>query len=432
MSWQESYGKKLVKAPEALKHIKNNSRVVAAHALAEPSYLLDEMVVMKEQFRNIEIIHMASRGSGAYCNPGMEPYFHHNSFFTGITTTEPVAEGRADFTPVYFSEIPKLFRTKLPVDVALVMVTPPDENGKVSLGVSVDYSMAAVECADLVIAQVNAQMPYTLGNSRLSVDQIDYFVEHSAPIIEVPVRPLDEISKQIGKNCAELISDGDTLQLGIGTIPDAVLASLKHKKDLGIHSEMISDGVVDLYEAGVITGKRKPDHKDKMVVSFLMGSKKLYDFANQNEEVELYPVDYTNNPVVIAMQDHMVSINTCVQIDLMGQVAAETIGLKQISGVGGQVDFVRGAAMAEHGKAIMALPSTAKGGKISKIVSFLDQGAAVTTNRMDVDYVVTEYGIADLKGHTLRERARALIEVAAPKFRQELMEEYERRFFSKY
>ena len=324
--------------------------------------------------------------------------------------------------------LPKLFKTTMPVDVALIQVTPPDEHGYCSLGVSVDYTKPAAEAAKTVIAQVNDRMPRTMGESFIHVTEIDCFVEHSAPIIELGAPKIGDVERAIGENCASLISDGDTLQLGIGAIPDAVLLFLKDKKDLGIHSEMFSDGVVELVEAGVVTNKKKTFHPGKMVVTFLMGSKKLYDFVNNNPTVEMYPVDYVNDPVVIMKNDNIVSINSCVQADLMGQVCSESIGLTQISGVGGQVDFVRGAMMAKNGKSIIAMPSTAGKGKFSKIVPLLDEGAAVTTSRNDVDYIVTEYGIAALRGKTLRERAKALIQIAHPDFREGLALEYEKRF----
>ena len=428
MSWQDLYKERTMSADEALLKIGSNKRIVVGHACGEPSYLLDEMVRLKDYFHHDEIVHMVAMGKCEYCQPGMEEHFRHNALFAGGGSRKAIAEGRADFTPVYFSEVPKFFRTDLPVDVTLLSCTPPDENGKVSLGVSSDYTKGAAESSKLVIAQVNDQMPFTYGDNLLDVSQIDCFVEHSAPILELAPAKLGDVEKAIGKYCASLIEDGDTLQLGIGAIPDAVLASLTDKKDLGIHSEMFSDGVVDLCEKGVINNAKKTLHPGKMVVTFLMGTKKLYDFADHNPDVLLYPVDYTNNPVVVAQNKNLVCVNSCVQVDLMGQVASESVGYKQISGVGGQVDFVRGAAMAENGRSIMAMSSTAAKGKVSKIVPLLDEGAAVTTNRMDVDYVITEYGIAHLKGKTLKQRAKALIKIAHPDFRGDLIAVYEKRF----
>lgn len=432
MSWKEIYNSRLMSAEEAVKKVPSNSRVVVGHAVGEPAYLLSVMAEHKEWYENVEIFHMVSFGKNEYCNEGMEKHFRHNSLFVGGNTRKSIQSGRGDYTPCFFSEIPRLFEEQLHPDVALIMVTPPDENGKVNLGVSVDYTKGAAKNAKLVIAQVNDQMPYTYGDSLLDVSEIDCFVEHSNPIPEVQPAVLGKIEKAIGRNCATLIKDGDTLQLGIGGIPDAVLLSLKDKKNLGIHSEMFSDGVVELVKAGVINGSEKELLPGKMAVTFLMGTKKLYDFVDHNPDVAMYTVDYINDPVVIAQNNHIVCINSCVQVDLMGQACSEAVGLTQISGVGGQVDFIRGAAMAKNGTSILAMPSTAAKGKISKIVPFLDEGATVTTSRNDIDYVVTEYGIAHLKGKTLRERAKSLIDIAHPDFKEGLIAEYEKRFHCSY
>lgn len=431
MDWKEYYQSHLTTAEEAVTHIKSGDRVVIAHACGEPSYLVDAMVANAAAYRDVELVHMVAMGAGAYCKPEYAENFRHNAIFVGGSSRDAVAQGRADFTPCFFFEVPRLFSTTLPVDVAMVMVTPPDENGRCSLGVSVDYTYEAVKQAKTVIAQVNPQMPWTGPNSTVSVEDLDIIVEHEAPLIELKPGKIGDIEKAIGANCAKLIPDGATLQLGIGAIPDAVLLSLKDKKDLGIHSEMFSDGVVELAEAGVITNAKKTLNPGKFVVTFLMGTKRLYDFVNNNPDVDMRPVDYVNNPFVVAQNDKLISINSCVQVDLMGQVASETIGSKQISGVGGQVDFVRGASASKGGVSILAMPSTVKG-KISKIVPQLDEGASVTTSRNDVDYVVTEYGIAALKGRTLRDRARNLIEIAHPDFRDELKAEFEKRFNCKY
>ena len=431
MSWRDYYQQHLTTAEDAVKRIRSGDRVVVQHACGEPSFLLDAMVANAAAYENVEIVHMVAKGECAYCAPEMAAHFRHNSLFVGPTSKNAVAEGRGDFTPCYFSEVPGFFDSVLPVDVALVTVTPPDENGKCSLGVSVDYTLAAVRHAKTVIAQVNARMPFTHGPSVVDVSDIDCFVVHDAPIIPLALPKIGPVEEAIGKNVASLIRDGDTLQLGIGAIPDAVLKFLKDKKDLGIHSEMFSDGVVELAEAGVITNAKKTLHPGKYVATFLMGTQRLYDFVDRNPDVYMAPVDYVNDPFVIAQNENMVSINSCVQVDLMGQVASESIGLTQISGTGGQVDFIRGSARSRGGRAIIAMPSTVKG-KISKIVPLLDSGAAVTTCRCDVDYVVTEYGVAHLKEHTLRDRARALIEIAHPDFRPELKAEYERRFHTAF
>ena len=314
--------------------------------------------------------------------------------------------------------------------MALIQVSKPDKNGYVSLGISVDYTKSACEVAKIVIAQVNENMPKTFGDSFLHISDIDYIVEKNEPIIELPKAKIGEVEKEIGRYCASLINDGDTLQLGIGAIPDAVLTFLKDKKDLGIHSEMVADGVAELVKEGIITNKRKKLDPGKMVVTFSMGTRELYDFLDDNPSVMFMPVDYVNNPTVIMQEDNIVSINSCVQIDLMGQVASETIGETQISGTGGQVDFIRGASMAKNGRSIIAMPSTVKG-KLSKIVTKLDDYSVVTTSRNDVDYVITEYGIAHLRGKTLRERSLALINIAHPDFRDELLEYHNKKFGDK-
>lgn len=432
MDWKKIYEERTMAAAEAVKRIKSGDRVVVAHAVGEPSHVLDAMVENAAAYQNVEIVHLVAMGKAAYCAPEYKDNFHHNAIFLGGTTREAIASGRGDFTPSFFFEVPRLFETTLPVDVALVTVTPPDEHGMVSLGVSVDYTLAAVKNAKLVIAQVNKEMPFTFGQSTVHLSEIDCFVPFDAPIIPLSPPKIGPVEEAIGKNCATLVNDGDTLQLGIGAIPDAVLLFLTEKKDLGLHSEMFSDGVVELVERGVITNKKKNINTGKSVVAFLMGTRRLYDYVDNNPDVEMRPVDYVNDPRVIAQNDNLVSINSCVQVDLMGQVASESVGAKQISGVGGQVDFVRGASMSKGGRSIIAMPSTAAKGTVSKITALLDEGAVVTTSRCDVDYIVTEYGIARLKGHTLRDRARALIEIAHPNFRDGLKAEFEKRFACKY
>jgi len=428
VNWQEEYKRKLVSAEVAVKSINSGDRVVVAHACGEPQVLIDALVKRAPELENVEIVHMVAMGKAEYCKPEMAGHFRHNSLFVGATTREAVNQGRADYTPCFFSEIPRLFREGyLPVDVALIQVSPPDKHGFCSLGISVDYTKTAAENARIVIAQVNRYMPRTLGNSFMHISQFNYLVEADIPLIELPRPQISEVEEQIGQNVSKLIEDGSTLQLGIGAIPDAVLMFLKEKKDLGIHTEMFSDGVVELYEAGVITNQRKTIHKGKMVATFLMGTKRLYDFVNDNPVVEMHTVDYTNDPYIIGRHEKMVSINSALQVDLTGQVCADTIGLRQFSGVGGQVDFVRGTSRSPGGKSIIAMPSTAGNGKFSRIVAFLDQGAAVTTSRNDVHYIVTEYGIADLRGKTLRQRAKALIEIAHPQFREELWKEVKAR-----
>ena len=429
--WKQYYKDHLTTAEEAVKHIKSGDRLVIAHACGEPSYLVDAMMANAASYRDVEIVHMVAMGKCEYCKPEYAENFRHNAYFVGGTSRKAIEEGRGDFTPCFFFEIPRTFTTTMPVDVAMVMCTPPDENGKCSLGVSVDYTQPAVKAAKTVIAQINPQMPWTGPYSTIDVEDIDFIVEKDAPLIELAPPHIGEVEQKIGEYCASLINDGDTLQLGIGAIPDAVLRFLGDKKDLGIHSEMFSDGVVELAEKGVFTNARKTLNPGKFVVGFLMGTRKLYDFVDHNPAVDMRSIDYVNDPFIIAQNDNLISINSAVQVDLYGQAASEMIGPKQISGVGGQVDFVRGASASKGGKSILAFPSTVKG-KVSKIVPYLDPGAAVTTSRNDSDYVVTEYGIAALKGHTLRDRARALISIAHPDFRDELKDEFEKRFHCKY
>ena len=428
MNWKEYYKQHLMSAEDAVNHIQSGNRVVVAHACGEPSYLLDVMVANAKAYKDVEIVHMVAMGKAEYCKPEYADNFRHNAFFVGGTSRDAIAEGRGDFTPSFFFEVPRQFSSTMPVDVAMVMVTPPDENGMCSLGVSVDYTLEAVKQAKLVIAQVNPQMPWTGPYSLVSVKDLDCIVEHEAPIIELKPPKIGDIEKAIGEHCASLVPDGATLQLGIGAIPDAVLLFLKHKKDLGIHSEMFSDGVVDLYQKGVITGANKRLDKGKMVAAFLMGSKKLYDFVDDNPDVMMRTVDYVNNPAVICQNPKVVSINSCLQVDFNGQVNSESMGTKQFSGIGGQLDYVRGAAMCPDGKAILAMPSTAKHGEVSRIVPVFEPGTTVTTTRTDVHYIVTEYGVANLRAKSLRERARLLINIAHPKFRDQLWEAYYERY----
>jgi len=407
------YKSKLTSPAEAVKLVKSNDRVVLGHCVGEPQLLVDALMDRKNQLKNVEIVHMVPLGKSQYCSEEMDGHFRHNGIFMGGPTRKSLHAGFSDYTPCFFFEVPRLFEKEyLPVDVAMITVSTPDEHGYVSLGTSVDYTLMATKKAKVVIAEVNDQMIKTYGNSFIHISEIDHIIESSYSLPTLEPKPITDIERMIGENCAQLIDDGATLQLGIGSIPDAVL--------LGIHSEMISDGVVDLYKAGVITNNAKSINKGKMIVTFLMGTQKLYDFAHNNPELEMHPVNYTNNPAVVCQNQKMISINSCVQIDLMGQINSETIGTKQFSGVGGQVDFVRGASMCPDGKSIIAIPSTAKKGTVSRIVPKLDDGSAVTTSRNDVNYVVTEFGVADLRGKTLKQRAEALISIAHPDFRDDL------------
>jgi 4-hydroxybutyrate CoA-transferase len=424
MNWRTYYDERKVSAEEAVKGIKSGDRVVFSHACGEPTCLVEAMVDRAEELEAVEIVHMVSMGGARYCQPEYEKSFRHNSLFVGSTSRHAVNEGRGDYTCCYFSEIPLLFReNRLPVDVALVGVSPPDKLGFVCLGISVDYTKQAALSAKTVIAAVNPHMPRIGGDSYLHVTDIDYFVPTEEPLIELKPAKIGELEKALGKNVAGLIKDGDCLQLGIGGLPDAVLGFLGDKNDLGIHSEMISDGVMKLVEGGVITCKKKTFRPRKMVITFAMGSAQFYRWLDGNSIVESYPVDFTNDPFIIAQNDNMVSINSAIAVDLQGQVAADTLGPKQFSGVGGQVDFVRGANRSKGGRSIIAMPSTAAKGKASRIVAALDRGQAVTTPRNEVAYIVTERGVADLKGRTIRERAEALISIANPQFHDQLREE---------
>ncbi len=422
-NWRNLYQHKLKTADEAVKVIQSGDRVVIGHACGEPQALVAAMVKRAPELRDVEIVHMVAMGKAQYAQPGMEASFRHNALFVGASTRKAVEEKRADYTPCFFSEVPRLFRDKLlPVDVVLLQITPPDQDGFCSYGVSVDYTQPAAEHAAAVICQMNSELPVT-GGAKIHLDQLHCIVEQNESLIELKPPQIGEIERKIGEYVASLIPDGATLQLGIGAIPDAVLLFLGDKKDLGIHSEMFSDGVVFLAESGVVTNRKKTIHTGKFVATFLMGTRKLYDFVHNNPGIEMRSVDYVNDPYIIGQHDKMISINSAIQVDLMGQVNAEMIGSRQFSGIGGQVDFVRGASRSIGGKSIIALPATASNGKISRITAELDRGAAVSTSRNDVHYVVTEFGIADLRGKSLKERAKALIAIAHPDFQAALAEQ---------
>ena len=376
--WKVLYASKLMTADEAVRQIPDGSRVFFGHAANEPPVLVDALVRNYEQYKDVEIVHWVPMGKGEYCDPKMKGHLRHNAMFVGGPTRKAVQEGRADYTPFFFHQSTRFFSDgTFPIDVAMVSVTPPDKHGYVSLGVSVGGTKPACLNAKMVIAQVNDQMPRTMGESFLHVSQLTCCVEASTPLPELGGGTIGEVEEAIGRNVASLVEDGSTLQLGIGTIPDAVLKFLGDKKDLGIHSEMFSDGVVDLYQKGVITGANKRLDKGKMVAAFLMGSKKLYDFVDDNPDVMMRTVDYVNNPAVICQNPKVVSINSCLQVDFNGQVNSESMGTKQFSGIGGQLDYVRGAAMCPDGKAILAMPSTAKHGEVSRIVPVFEPGTTV-------------------------------------------------------
>jgi 4-hydroxybutyrate CoA-transferase len=427
MQWEELYKERLTTAEEAVTHIKSGDRVVVGHASGSPEVVLRAMVENKDSYENVEIVHMVAMGPSEYCLPENSAHFVHNSLFAGGTSRKAIHEGRAAFTASHFSQIPRLFTEKiLPVDVTLCMVSTPDEHGYCSFGISVDYTKPAAESSKIVIAEVTPHMPRTLGDAFIHVSKIDHIIEcDSKPIVLNPPR-ISEIDEKIGGYSAELIEDGACLQLGIGAVPDSILGFLKDKKDLGIHTEMFSDGVVDLVNEGVITCGRKNFHTNKMVATFFMGTEKLYRFVHNNPIVEMFTVDYTNNPAIIARNDKMVSVNSTLQIDLTGQACSESIGYKQFSGTGGQADFIRGAAWSKGGRSILAFHSTAAKGTLSRIVPCLDEGAIVTTTRTDIHFVVTEYGIADLRGKSVPQRAKELINIAHPDFRVDLKKDFAR------
>ena len=422
MNWQEQYRWKVATAEEAIRAIPPRTRILIGSGASEPSRLVEAMVREGTHLSGNEIVHLLTLGPAPYVAPGLEGRFRHTAFFIGSNVRSAVQEGRADFMPIFLSEIPLLITSgRVKVDVAIIQVSPPDRHGFCSLGVSVDIVRAAVDTASLVLAEVNTCMPRTLGDSFIHVDRIARLVPVSDPLFELPPEPLDEVCRQIGLHTASLIQDGACLQMGIGRIPDAVLAALGDRNDLGIHTEMFSDGGMRLTQAGVITGRRKTLLPGKIVTSFVMGTKGLYDWVDDNPAIEMRPSSFTNDPFQIARNDNMVAINSALAVDLTGQVAADTIGGRFFSGIGGQVDFIRGSARSRGGRPIIALPSTAKNGTISRIQPSLEAGAGVVTSRGDIHYVVTEHGIADLWGKNIRQRACALISIAHPDFRPELI-----------
>jgi acyl-CoA hydrolase/GNAT superfamily N-acetyltransferase len=426
--WKELYKSKLSNAQDAVSNIRSGQRVFIGSGAAEPQLLVSALAERGSELSDTQITHILTLGTAPYADPRLKDGFRHNALFIGPNVREAVAEGRADFTPIFLSEVPRLFqRGKLPIDVALIQVTPPDEHGYCSYGVSVDVTKAGAESARLVVAEINPNMPRSLGDCFIHISRIHALVPSEESILEAPAGQIDEVAQRIGQHIADLIQDGSTLQLGIGTIPDAVLACLGDKKDLGIHSEMFSDGVIDLVEQGVINGSRKNIHAGKIIASFVIGTRRLYDFIDNNPMCEFHPSEYTNDPFRVAQHDRMVAINSALQVDLTGQVCADSLGTYFYSGIGGQVDFIRGASRSEQGRPIIALPSTAAGGKVSRIAPILTPGAGVVTSRGDVHYVVTEYGIANLHGKTIRERAMALIHIAHPDHREHLMKEARER-----
>ncbi len=425
--WLKKYNAKLCSSDEAMKVVKSGDKIVVQPGCAAPMELIRALVRKKDELVGVEIYHILIVGDLPYTKPGMEKHFKHKAFFIGHNTREAVNEGRAEFIPIFLSEMTLLFkRGILTPDIALINVSPPDEHGFCSYGIDVGNIKTPAEKAKIVIAQINKEMPRGLGNSFIHVNKIDYIVEHDEPLMELPqVDPhaapeIINVYDKIGQYVAEMIEDGSTLQMGIGAIPDSVMKYLRDKKDLGVHTEMFSDGIVELVQEGVINGEQKTLHPGKIIAGFVLGTKKSYEFIDNNPIIEFHPQEYVNDPFVIAQNKKMVAINSAIEIDLTGQVCADSIGTKFYSGIGGQVDFIRGAAHSEGGKPIIALPSTTKDFSISRIVPTLKQGAGVVTTRGDVHYVVTEYGVAQLFGKSIQERAKALINIAHPKFRDEL------------
>ncbi|NOX38259.1 MAG: acetyl-CoA hydrolase/transferase family protein [Calditrichaeota bacterium] len=422
MSWIDLYRSKIIDPETAVAKVESGNRVYIGGGAGVPQLLIKSLMNRAPELKNVEIIHILHFGDAPYVDPQYQGSFRHNALFIGHNVRKAVQEGRADFTPVFLSEIPRLFKQGiLPIDVAFVQLSPPDEHGFCSFGAEVGTTKPAAESARIVIAEINRQMPRTHGDSFIHVRDLDFVVEVDYPLPEAPQGGAEEVHRRIGEIIAEMIPDGATLQMGIGSIPDSVLANLSNHRDLGIHTELFSDGVVRLVEEGVITGARKTLHPGKVVAGFLFGSKKLYKFIEDNPIIEMHPTDYVNDPFIIAQHENMISINSALEVDLTGQICADSIGPKFYSGVGGQLDFVRGAARAKGGKPIIALPATAKKGTISRIVPLLKHGAGVTTTRNDVHYVVTEYGVAHLYGKSIRQRALELINIAAPQFRDELI-----------
>lgn len=421
MDFKGHYQQKLTSADEAVKVIRSDTRIYLGGGAGVPQVLERAMTRRAADLRDVEVVHVLTLAGETYLAPKYRDAFRHRALFIGPNARGMVQQGFAEYAPVFLSEIPRMFHDgTLPIDVAMIQVSPPDEHGFCSFGVEVGVTMRAAEHARVIVAEVNPRMPRVHGEAFIHVEQLHHIIEVDYPIPQIPLRDFSDEQNRIGALIAELIPDGATLQLGIGAIPNAVLAHLDDKKDLGIHSELFSDGVVRLVEAGVITNREKTLHRGKIVAGFLFGSQKLYDFVNDNPMIELHPTDYVNDPFVIAQHDNMISINSAIEVDLTGQVSADSIGARFYSGIGGQVDFVRGAARSRGGKPIIALPSTAKDGAVSRIVPQLQPGAGVVTSRGDVRYVVTEFGVAALHGKSIQERAEALIQIAHPDFREQL------------
>jgi acyl-CoA hydrolase/RimJ/RimL family protein N-acetyltransferase len=421
--WQQKFKSRIGNVAQAMKLIKPGYRVAIGTGCAQPQFLVNGLVDYVEQVYGVHIIHLLTMGSAPYANERFHERFRMNSFFVADNVRHALDKGIGDYTPIFLSDIPREFDSgRIPIDVALISVSPPSVNGMCSFGVSVDIVKSAAANARYVVAQVNSQMPCTLGDSFIHVNDIDMLVPHDEPVIEVVPGETDETLWSIGQNIARLIEDGSTIELGIGRIPQALTECLRSKKKLGVHSEMFSDWIIDLIESGTITNSKKTLNRGKIVASFCMGTRRLYDYIDNNPLFEFHPTEYVNDPYIISQHDRMVAINVGLEVDLTGQVCSDSIGYRFYSGIGGQVDFIRGAARSRGGKAIIALPSTARNGTVSRIVPHLTEGAGVVVTRGDVHYVVTEYGIAYLHGKSIRERVLSLINIAHPQFRNDLIQ----------
>jgi acyl-CoA hydrolase len=421
MRWTEHYRSKIRTAEEALQVVKSGDRVSIHQGCSEPEDLVRAMLKRAPELRDVEVVHMATMGSADYTRPEYQGHFRHAAFFIGANVRQAVQEGRADFIPIFLGEIEGLFKSgAMPLDVALVQCTPPDDYGFMSLGAGVDITLTAAQYAKHVIVEVNDQVPRTLGDCFLHVSKADAIVETSHPLAEYKQAQVTDVHRAIARHVANLIPNGATVQMGIGEIPEAVLGALRDHQDLGVHSEMVPDGIIELIQTGVVNNEKKTIHPHKVITAFVLGTKPLFDFLHNNPIFEFHPTAYTNDPFIIAQNDRMVAINSALEIDLSGQVCADSIGHLPYSGIGGQVDFIRGAARSKGGIPIIALASTARGGTVSRITPALRTGAGVVTSRGDVHYVVTEHGMAYLHGKTLRQRAEALIQIAQPEFRDEL------------
>jgi len=423
VSWMDVYRERVTAADAAVSRIQSGHRVFMTGNCAVPRVLMDALVARAPALRDVEICNILTFGRAPAADPAMAGHLRINTMFISDEHRQAVSEGRADFTPCFLSEVPGLFtRGILPLDAAFIHVSPPDEHGFCSFGVEISTTKAAAQAAKLVIAEVNPRMPRTLGDAFIHVSKLDCIVEVDYALPSIQMAGTSELAQRIAANVAGLIPDGATIQTGIGAVPDSVLRLLTDRKHLGVHTELFSDGVIDLVERGVIDGERKSLHPGKIIAGFIVGTQRLYDFVHDNPIIEMHPTEYVNDPFVVAQNDRMIAINSAIEVDLTGQVCADSIGPRIYSGVGGQVDMIYGASRSKGGVPIIALPSTAvvKGEKVSKIVGMLKQGAGVVTGRYHVHYVATEHGVAALYGRTIRQRARALIDIAAPEFRAEL------------